>query len=79
MTQNNFNNTLLDFLESSPTPFHATLSMSKVLDKEGFTKLNEAKSWNLNKGEKYYLTRNDSSIIAFIYGEKELKEEGKIK
>ena len=76
MTQNDFNNTLFEFLASSPTPFHASLTMSKSLDKAGFIKLNEADVWSLSKGTKYYLTRNDSSIIAFIYGENELQEDG---
>ncbi len=67
MTQNQFNNELLNFLSSSPTPFHATLSLAKELEEAGFQKLNEADIWNLNLGEKYYVTRNDSSLIAFVY------------
>ncbi|PHR56200.1 MAG: M18 family aminopeptidase [Arcobacter sp.] len=76
MTQNDFNTGLLDFLSSSPTPFHASLTMSKSLDKAGFTRLNEADIWKLTKGSKYYLTRNDSSVIAFIYGKNDLSSEG---
>lgn len=76
MTQNDFNTILLDFLESSPTPFHATSIMSTSLDKAGFLKLDESDVWNLSKGSKYYLTRNDSSLIAFIYGKNDLSTEG---
>ncbi len=67
MTQNQFNNELLNFLSSSPTPFHATLCLAKALEEAGFQKLNEADIWKLNLGEKYYVTRNDSSLIAFVY------------
>ena len=66
MTQTDFNQTLLDFLASSPTPFHATQTMSTVLDEAGFYKLNETEVWELKKGNKYYLTRNDSSVLAFF-------------
>jgi len=76
MKQNDFNHHLLDFLSSSPTPFHATTELSKHLEKEGFTRLDEADIWDLNKGSKYYLTRNDSSFLAFVYGEEELCDTG---
>ena len=67
MTQKQFNTKLLDFLASSPTPFHATLSLEKRLQEVDFKKLNEADVWKLTLGEKYYVTRNDSSLIAFVY------------
>jgi aspartyl aminopeptidase len=56
----------LDFLKNSPTAFHAVKELSKILDKSGFKKINENDKWNLNKGEKYYFTRNNSSLLAFI-------------
>ena len=68
MQIDNFNQQLLDFLQNSPTPFHATLSLEKELKEAGFTLLKEADVWNLSLGEKYYVTRNDSSLIAFVYG-----------
>jgi len=76
MTQTNFNQDLLDFLASSPTPFHATAELSRHLEKEGFIRLDEADSWSLERGEKYYLSRNDSSLIAFVYGTGDIAQEG---
>ena len=76
MTQNDFNTTLLDFLTTSPTPFHATSTMSEALEKADFIKLDESDAWDLSKGKKYYLTRNDSSVIAFVYGENDLSTDG---
>ena len=72
MKQNNFNQELLKFLSTSSTPFHATLELCKQLQDEGFIQLNEADVWDLKKGSKYYLTRNDSSFIAFVYGEDDI-------
>lgn len=67
MNKKDFNEGLLGFLDASPTPFHATLNMSMMFENAGFTKLDERETWSLEKGSKYYVTRNDSSIIAFTY------------
>lgn len=78
MTQNTieFNQQLLDFLSESPTPFHAVRAMSSRLEAKGFNRLLESESWSLTPGERYYFCRNDSSIIAFVYGSQPLAEEG---
>ena len=64
-----FVNGLIDFIKKSPTPFHAVETMISILKENGFKPLDEAAQWSLqNKtGEaaRYYVTRNDSSIIAF--------------
>jgi aspartyl aminopeptidase len=67
MKKQDFNEGLLGFLDASPTPFHATLNMSMMFENAGFKKLVESDRWELKKGEKYYVTRNDSSVIAFTY------------
>ncbi|WP_458524952.1 M18 family aminopeptidase [Onishia taeanensis] len=55
---------LLDFLEHSPTPWHAVANMAHRLDAAGFRRLDETQPWTLAAGERVYVTRNDSSIIA---------------
>jgi aspartyl aminopeptidase len=69
MNKQDFNEGLLGFLDASPTPFHATQNMAMMFENAGFKKLDEVEKWKLKKGEKYYVTRNDSSIIAFTYPE----------
>ncbi|MDY0124354.1 M18 family aminopeptidase [Sulfurimonas sp.] len=72
MTKEDFNEGLLGFLDASPTPFHATQNMAGMFENAGFVKLSEVEKWSLKKGGRYYVTRNDSSIIAFTYpGSKE--------
>ncbi|MBT5869527.1 MAG: M18 family aminopeptidase [Nitrospinaceae bacterium] len=61
---------LLDFINRSQTPFHAVHEMKCFLSAKGFTEINEASAWNLTSNGKYFLTRNDSSLIAFIVGSK---------
>ena len=65
MKLSNFNKQLLKFLDESPTPFHATANIARTLDDAGFTRLHEADSWKLKPNQSYYVTRNDSSVIAF--------------
>ena len=63
-----FVNGLIDFIKNSPTPFHAVEIMSQVLERDGFTRLDETDQWPNNIGQqggRYYVIRNDSSIIAF--------------
>lgn len=67
---------LLEFLRVSPTPFHATAEMAKQLLAAGFERLAESDPWSLQVGKRYFVTRNDSSIIAFVYGAQPLLTTG---
>ena len=60
---------LLSFIEKSPSCFHAVKTMKDMLDKEGYKELKECDTWHIEKGNKYYTTRNGSSIIAFDIGD----------
>ncbi|MCK9372505.1 MAG: M18 family aminopeptidase [Sulfuricurvum sp.] len=62
-----FNEELMNFIDASPTPFHAVAMMEKSLEAKGFKKLDEYEKWELQDGGGYYVTRNDSSLIAFTY------------
>ncbi|KFY42594.1 hypothetical protein V494_02343 [Pseudogymnoascus sp. VKM F-4513 (FW-928)] len=65
-------NDFLDFVGSSPTPFHAVQGAIKRLESAGFKPIQERESWSaiLQPGGKYYLTRNGSSVVAFAIGKK---------
>lgn len=62
-----FNEKLIQFIDASPTPFHAVGQMGIALEDAGYEKLNECEKWKLVEGNDYYVTRNDSSIVAFTY------------
>lgn len=64
---------LLSFIENSPSMFHSVETIKGYLDREDFIKLEEGSPWNIKKGCNYYVTRNDSSILAFKVG-KSLKD-----
>ncbi|MGB0449953.1 MAG: M18 family aminopeptidase [Porticoccaceae bacterium] len=71
-----FNRELGEFLDQSPTPFHAVSTMSEMLAEAGFSSLSEAEDWSLQPGGKYFVTRNGSSLIAFVVGTESLAETG---
>lgn len=65
---------LLDFIEKSPSSYHAVNNICARLLTEGFEELKEDECWNVEAGGKYFTVRNGSSIIAFV-----LPETGNIK
>ncbi|KAK6202433.1 peptidase M18 [Scheffersomyces amazonensis] len=63
----------VDFVNASPTPYHAVNSVKTILKKSGFKELSERSNWSnleISKGGKYFVTRNGSSLIGFTVGEK---------
>ena len=68
MRQELFVQGLLDFIRRAPTPFHAVSVMASMLEAAGFSALCEKDDWPLHQAEpggRYYVIRNDSSIVAF--------------
>jgi len=65
---------LLRFIEKSPTAFHAVETITERLVADGFTSLNESDAWNLTPGKGYFVTRNQSSVIAFRLPKEEPKQ-----
>ena len=60
---------LVTFIKKSPTAFHAVDNMKKELNDNGYQELLEGQKWNIVPGGKYYVSRNNSSIIALHLGE----------
>ena len=59
------NHSLIDFIQASPTPFHAVANMVTRLEAAGYQRLFERANWSVQEGGLYYVIRNDSSLIAF--------------
>ncbi|MCU7834841.1 MAG: M18 family aminopeptidase [gamma proteobacterium symbiont of Taylorina sp.] len=71
-----FNQDLMQFIDASPTPFHVVDNQITLLEEHGFKRLYESEPWSLAAGQRYYVTRNHSALIAFIAGKKEVLETG---
>ena len=69
MSSASFNDGLLQFLQQSPTPFHAVANLAQKLKQNGFEQLDESDHWRLDKKRSYFVIRNDSALIAFRTGQ----------
>lgn len=58
-------NELLTFIENSPSSFHVIANFRAMLASQGYTELYESAPWALEAGGKYFVVRNESSILAF--------------
>ncbi len=61
-------NNLIDFLKTSPTPYHAAHNAEQILLSRGFTPLYEREDWEIAAGGKYFVSRGGSSVVAFTVG-----------
>ncbi len=67
---------LIDFIDASPSPWHAVASAEARLQKNGFTRLEEDARWQLAAGGRYYVVRGGASLIAFVLGSQPIAEAG---
>ena len=68
---------LLSFLDASPVNFLAVKNLSAELEKNGFRRINPQEPLGkVEAGDKFYVTKNDSSIYAFHIGKKTLANAG---
>lgn len=56
---------LLDFIDNSPSAYHAVDNLKKMLTRKAYVEQKETEDWQLQAGGKYFVTRNDSTIAAF--------------
>ena len=56
---------LFQFIDNSPTAFHAAANAAAALEKAGYVRITGEEEAGIKPGGKYYRTRNDSALIAF--------------
>lgn len=64
---------LIHFVDGNPSQFHVIENLRKAYLGAGFKELKEGERFAVEKGESYFVTRNDSAIIAFRIPEKDYK------
>ena len=67
---------LLQYLNDSPTAYHAVKNGAALLKACGFQELKETDSWSLQKGGKYFVIKNGSALVAFAVGKGDPAKEG---
>lgn len=61
-----FAENLIDYIYDSPTAFNSVETSRNLLLENGFYELKVNEKWNLKTNGKYFVTRNSSSLIAFV-------------
>ena len=74
--QQKFSEDLLQYLNESPTAYHAVENAVAFLKTNNFQELKETDEWSLQRGGKYFITKNQSGIIAFTVGDGDLANAG---
>ena len=59
---------LIEFIDASPTPWHAVSQTRQRLITQNYTELSEAQSWQLQPNSGYFVVREEASLIAFCTG-----------
>lgn len=67
---------LLDFIDDSPSPWHAVEHVANRLKAQGFKPLLEPEPWQFKKNGKYFVVRDGGSIVAFVLGQASIAEHG---
>ena len=62
---------LIDFIQHSPSCYHAIKNMTELLQADGYRELSESEDWTLEAGGKYFICRNGSSVLCFRLPAKE--------
>lgn len=67
---------LLNFLDSSPCNFYAVHTVREILINNGFAEKSLEDALTAQPGEKFFVTKNHSSIFAFTVGKKPVADTG---
>ncbi|CCQ90911.1 putative M18 family aminopeptidase 2 [Nitrospina gracilis 3/211] len=67
---------LLEYIDASPTPYHAVAETVALLKASGFSELKEEDAWSPKPGARHYVVRNGTSIVAFVTGTRPPEETG---
>ncbi|MBM0046329.1 M18 family aminopeptidase [Anaerococcus sp. mt242] len=64
-----FSKDLIKFIDESPLNYFAVANAKKILTANGFKELKENEKWDIDDKGKYFVSRNDTALIAFTVGE----------
>lgn len=76
MQEDRFNQDFFQFLQASPTPFHAVSFMAERLRDSGFQQLFETDTWELAPDSSYFTIRDNGALCAFTLASQHNQKQG---
>jgi aspartyl aminopeptidase len=76
MQEKRFNQDFFQFLQASPTPFHAVSFMAAKLRDAGFQQISEADLHELEPGSSSFIIRDHGALAAFTLASGDSREQG---
>lgn len=76
MQEDRFNQDFFQFLQRSPTPFHAVSFMAGKLREAGFQQLFETEDWALEPTTSYFIIRDNGALAAFTLASENNQDQG---
>ena len=67
---------LIEYIDASPSPWHAVANAEARLLAHGYIRLDETERWQLATGGRYYVVRGGAAMIAFTLGSQPIDEAG---
>lgn len=67
---------LLDYIDASPSPWHVVATTAAMLKANGFKCLRENEPWQFRKNGRYFVVRDGASLIAFVLGKQPIADAG---
>ena len=58
---------LAQFIDASPTPHFAARAITERLGRAGFTELSERDAWSVKPGDKRFVVRGGTTVVAFAF------------
>ena len=59
---------MIRFIEAAPTAAHAAMEAARRLEAGGFRRIEETARWKIKPGDRFYVIRDQSSIVALKMG-----------
>ena len=71
-----FSREFINFVNKSPSSYHAVRNCSDLLEENGFKRLFMNEKWDVKPGGKYFIKRTNSTLLAFTLPENVKAENG---
>jgi aspartyl aminopeptidase len=67
---------LIDFINASPSTYHVVRNIKAALLKKNYEELSLSSDWTIEKGGKYFVSLNETSVVMIKVGKSDISKSG---